>query len=572
MTGNVGLITGKIWPGNPDSTGEFAMKAKRVLSILFMAMAMSLLTLRATAAEPATAAPAALQFKILHTNDLHAHDEAFVEKGRNVGGMARIAHLIRAERAKNPNVLAIDAGDIFQGTSFFRVYHGAIEIEMLNQAGYDIYTIGNHEFDDGVENLAKHLKNARFSVINSNIDASKMPELAATFKPSVVKTINGQRVGFVGAIVPNLTEVSLKTDGVKMKAIGSRWADPINEEVARLKSQGIDKIILVTHTGLELDRELATNPDVDIIVGGHSHTRLNKPVVVKHEDGSSALIVQTGSYGRTLGDLDLAFDARGQVDLKNTKYHLINIDDRIPQDQDITAYLAEKSKPFAHLRNTVAGVAHGDFDNSFRRFPCDSPLGNLIADALADGGKQYGATIAFQNRGGIRGRIDRGIITQEKVEEILPFENHLIIATISGDTLLKALENSVSGNLGARFFDVHGMKLAYDSSKPSGDRIVYAQAEDTAGNWGKVDKKKTYRIATNDYSFHGGEGYDFSTATDVVDTGKRLSEYFSKYLIKTKHVKPRSQARIIPVISNTSANKQKKRARRYSSYSRKWSQ
>ena len=98
------------------------MKAKRVLSILFMAMAMSLLTLRATAAEPATAAPAALQFKILHTNDLHAHDEAFVEKGRNVGGMARIAHLIRAERAKNPNVLAIDAGDIFQGTSFFRVY------------------------------------------------------------------------------------------------------------------------------------------------------------------------------------------------------------------------------------------------------------------------------------------------------------------------------------------------------------------------------------------------------------------------------------------------------------------
>lgn len=510
--------------------------------------------LKAFAADPTSTG--GLRFTILHTNDLHAHDEPFVERGRQVGGVAKIAHLIRSIRAQNPNVLAIDAGDIFQGTSFFKFYHGAVEVEMLNRAGYDIYTIGNHEFDEGPANLAQHLKQAKFAIINANVDASAMPELASTFTPSVVKTIAGQRVGFVGAVVPNLTEVSLKTDGVNMKATGSNWTAPIDEEVARLKKQGIDKIVLVTHTGVELDRELARNPDVDVIIGGHSHTRLNKPIIVPHQDGSSTVIVQTGSYGRALGKLDLAFDSSGRVALKDTKYRLINITDKIPSDQQITAFLTEKAKPFAHLRNTVAGIADGDFDNAFRRYPCDSPIGNLITDALADAGSEHGATIALQNRGGIRGRIDRGIITQEKVEEILPFDNRLVVATISGDTLLKALENSVSGNLGARFLDVHGMRFAYNSSKEPGKRVIYAQAQDVTGKWGKVEPNKFYRIAINDYSFNGGEGYDFSAAKDVVQTGKRLSVHLQQYLQKQKHVRPRSNSRIIAVIEGTKQKKQ----------------
>jgi 5'-nucleotidase len=532
-------------------------KATRVLNILLIAIC--LLSLKAFAADNAPACD--LRFTILHTNDLHAHDEPFIERGKSVGGMARIAHLIRSIKAKDPNTLAIDAGDIFQGTSFFKFYHGATEVEMLNRAGYDIYTIGNHEFDDGAENLAKQLKNAKFAVINANIDASANPALQATFQPSVVKVINGQRVGFVGGIVPNLTEVSLTTDGVKIKGTGEKWAEPIFAEVERLKKDGVDKIILVTHMGLELDREMAKNPDIDVIVGGHSHTRLDEAVIVPHADGSNAVVVQTGSYGRTLGKLDLAFDAQGRVDLKNTKYHLIPINERTPQEADITAYLTEQAKPFAHLRNTVVGIAEGDFDNSFRRYPYDSPLGNLVTDALYDSAKEKGATIAFQNRGGIRGRIDGGIITQEKVEELLPFENHLVVATVSGADLLKALENSVSGMLGGRFLDVHGMKFAYDIQKPEGQRILYAQAEDTTGKWGRVEPDKKYRIAMNDYNFNGGEGYQFASATDVVDTGKRLSVFLQDYLLKTKRVKPRSQARIIPVLQNKAAAKKRAASR-----------
>src|SRR5689334_8392804 len=107
-------------------------------------------------------------FTILHSNDIHAHDEPFLERGKEVGGVAKIATLVQQYRKEIPNVVVIDAGDIFQGTSFFKFYHGEIEVEMLNRAGYDIYTIGNHEFDDGPDNLAKQLKNAKFAVINSN--------------------------------------------------------------------------------------------------------------------------------------------------------------------------------------------------------------------------------------------------------------------------------------------------------------------------------------------------------------------------------------------------------------------
>ena len=517
-------------------------QAKRLLNILLIAIC--LLTFRALAADQ----PAPdLRFTILHTNDLHAHDDTFVDRGRNVGGMAKIAHIIRSIRAHNPNVVAIDAGDIFQGTPYYKFYHGEVEVEMLNDAGYDLYTIGNHEFDDGPENLAKQLKRAHFDIISSNLDASKLPELAALIKPSVVKTIKGQKVAFIGAIVPTLAEVSLKTEVVKVKATGDQWMDPIKEEIARVKAQGIDKIVLVTHVGVELDKQLAQLPDVDVIIGGHSHTRLDKPIVVHHADGSDCIVVQTGSYGRALGKLDLDFDQHGKVKVASTDYRLINITDRIHDDKDVQKYLAEKEKPFAKMRTTVDGVAITDFDNSFKRFPGDSPIGDLIADALAEGGSQYGATIAFQNRGGIRGRIERGPITEEKVDEILPFENHLLVATVKGSDLKKVLENSVAGSLGAKFLDVHGIKFTYDASKPPMQRIVTAETEGADNTWKPLSDSADYRIAINDYSFKGGEGYDFSHASDIKDTGRRLSAYLGDYLLHHKKVTPATPGRITAV-------------------------
>ncbi len=494
-----------------------------------------------------------LSFTILHTNDLHAHDESYSDRGHIIGGMARIAHLMQFLRAHNPDAVTVDAGDIFQGTPFFTFYHGEIEVQMLNDAGYDIYTMGNHEFDEGPDNLAKQLQKAKFSIICCNLDASACPALAALIKPSVIREIHGQKVAFVGAIVPDLDRVSLHTNGVKVISPDGDWTAPIRQEVERLKAQGINKIILVTHVGVELDRKLAEIPDVDVIVGGHSHTRLDEPIVIDHPDGTHCIIVQTGCYGRAIGKLDLAFDDQGRLDMPDTHYHLINITNRIHADKKMAHYLSEKSQPFQAKRKEIVATATRDFDNAFARYPGDCALGDLIADALAAGGSQYGATIAFQNRGGIRSRIDKGEINEEKVEEVLPFDNTLQVATVKGSDIRKILENSVAGKpaqpimLGAKFLDVHGLKFEWDPAAPPAQRIKKIWAADKDGQLQPLQPDADYRIAINSYSFGGGEGYDFSHAQDIKDTGARLSVYLHDYLLKHKTITPDTDGRIVPL-------------------------
>jgi 5'-nucleotidase len=527
------------------------IQAKRLVTLLLIAVC--LLYPKALAAD-ASSQPE-LRFTILHTNDLHAHDDPYLDHGKSIGGMDRIAHLIRSIRSKNPDCLAIDAGDIFQGTPYFTFYHGAVEVQMLNDAGYDIYTIGNHEFDDGPANLAEQLSKAKFDIIDCNLDASAYPPLARLIKPSVVKTIHGEKVGFIGAIVPDLAKVTLHSENVKVVNGDGDWMAPIKAEIAKLKQQGINKIILVTHTGVELDRDLAQLPDVDAIVGGHSHTRLDEPIVVEHPDGSHCIVVQTGSYGRTLGKLDLAFLPDGTLDMANTHDHLINITDRIYPDRRISRYLAKKAKPFIAMRRLILAVATDNFENNFRRSGGDSALGDLITDALAEGAAQYGATIALQNRGGIRSHIDAGPINQEKVEETLPFENHLIVATISGADLRKILEVSVAGTstnnimLGAKFLDVHGIKFEWDPGAEPMHRVKQIWAADKSGELKPLQADGDYRLAVNSYTFAGGEGYDFSRARDVKDTGTRLSVYLHDYLEKQKKVQPQFAARIVPLSS-----------------------
>lgn len=498
-----------------------------------------------------------LVLTILHTNDLHAHEDSFLENGRTLGGAARLTYLIRAIRAKTPNVLTIDAGDIFQGTAYFKFYSGATEVAYLNNAGYDIYTIGNHEFDNGSDNLAKQLQAAKFSIISANIDASAKPELAKLIKPSTIRTIEGKRVGFVGAVTPDLEKISLTTDGVRIKESGepTAWVKPIADEVEHLQKQGVDKIILVTHCGVDRDKILAENiPAVDAIIGGHSHTRLNRPVVIQRADGTSCTIVQTGCFGRTLGKLRLSFDSKGQVITPATKYSLISITDKLGESPDVKKYLGSKSQPILALRNNILGFALAGFDNRSSGLPADTGMGNLVADAVFESGSKYGATIAFHNRGGIRGRIDQGPISLEKVEEVLPFNNSVVVATISGATITRVLEHALSNNPSGKFLNVHGLKVTYDPNKPNGQRIASLLVEAGPGNWKPIDAAKNYRVAINDYNFSGGEGFDFAGATDIQSTKLRLADALVAYLKKHPKISPLSAVRVTPVESAISDN------------------
>jgi 5'-nucleotidase / UDP-sugar diphosphatase len=499
------------------------------------------------------AAPAPqLRFTILHTNDLHSHDLPFSDHTKLIGGMPRIAKLLADRRAKRLNSVTIDAGDIFEGTPFFTYYRGSVEVKLLNEAHYDIYTIGNHEFDDGPENLAAQLKHAKFSIINCNMDTSAYPKLQELVRPSTVKTIAGERIAFVGAICPDLAKVTYRVGNVKVINADGDWMSPIRAEILRLKQQGIDKIILVTHVGVERDKLLAQLPDVDVIIGGHSHTRLERPIIVQHEDDSHCVVVQTGCYGRAVGQLDLAFNSGGQVDVDQIQYELIDITEDMPVDQEMSKHLQQKSKPFRNLQNEFLSEAVQRLDNDWPSFPGDSPLGNLVTDAMADSGSRFGATIALQNRGGIRSGIEKGRVSEESVRETLPFANFLTVCTISGKDLRNILETSVGGNaeekvvLGAQFLDVHGLKFEWNPKLPTLHRVDKIWVANGSGDMEPLLPEGQYRIATNDYSF-STEGFDFSRAVNVVKTRKRLSTCLHDYLLKQKTVDPKVEGRIVPL-------------------------
>jgi len=134
----------------------------------------------------------------------------------------------------------------------------------------------------------------------------------------------------------------------------------------------------------------------------------------------------------------------------------------------------------------------------------------------------------------------------EEVETVLPFDNHLVLATVSGTTLLKALEHSVSGNLGSKFFDMHGLQVTYDVSRPTGQRIISALTQDTDHKWVAITPTATYKIAINDYNFNGGEGYDFKDATNVITSSERLSDVFATYLRHHNRVNTQFEPRIFP--------------------------
>lgn len=244
---------------------------------------------------------------ILHTNDTHSQ----IEPKDSLGGVLRRKAYIDEVRRENgkDNVLLLDAGDFCQGTPYFNFYKGDIEVEMMNLMEYDAVTLGNHEFDNGVDALANLLKKAKFKVVSSNYDLSTSP-LSEKIDPWLMLEKGDVKVGIIGLNV-NPEDLIAKENYE-----GVFYRDPIaiaNQLAADLKNKGADVVIVLSHLGYEYentnkasDLKLAKAArNIDIIIGGHSHTLLKEPVKVKAADGREILIGQLGKSGFYLGRIDL---------------------------------------------------------------------------------------------------------------------------------------------------------------------------------------------------------------------------------------------------------------------------
>jgi len=252
---------------------------------------------------------------ILHTNDTHSNIEPFPashSKYPNQGGVSRRATIIDKIRMENDNVLLLDAGDIFQGTPYFNEFKGELEMKVMQEMKYDVVTLGNHDFDIGMEAYVSAHKNATFPVVNCNYDFGTTP-LATLVKKSVIIKKARYKIGILGVGI-DLTGLVPASNFA-----GMTYTDPIvaaNKEAAYLRKKGCDLIICLSHLGYEFmdvnkvcDKHLAAQTEnIDIILGGHTHTFLTEPQSFKNAEGKNVIVNQVGYGGLFLGKIDVTFD------------------------------------------------------------------------------------------------------------------------------------------------------------------------------------------------------------------------------------------------------------------------
>ncbi|MFD1507916.1 bifunctional metallophosphatase/5'-nucleotidase [Lacimonas salitolerans] len=495
---------------------------------------------------------------ILHTNDMHARFEPINRfdstcppednaAGECFGGIARLATAIAQARAEQGATLLVDAGDPFQGTLFYTYYKGQMAAEMMTGLGYEAMAVGNHEFDDGPAVLRDFADAVPFPLLMANADTGAEADLDGATRKSVVIEKDGMRLGLIGLTPQNNGELASPGPNIV-------FTDPVQAtqaEIDRLTADGVTRIILLSHSGIEVDRRVARETaGLDVIVGGHSHTFLSN--TDDSADGPYPLmengvaLVQAYAYGKYLGQLTVTFDDAGRV--TQATGDPILLDATVAEDPDYVARVAELAEPLEEIRNRVVAETAEAIDGD--RGACragECLMGNLVADAMLARVRDQGIQVALQNGGGLRASIDAGAVTMGEVLTVLPFQNTLSTFRVTGATLLAALENGFSQieDGAGRFPQVAGLRVVFDPHAAPGSRVVSVEVAGEDG-FAPLDPDAVYGMVSNNYVRGGGDGYAmFATqARDVYDFGPDLADVLAEYLAENTPYQPYLDGRI----------------------------
>ncbi|MCL2773853.1 MAG: 5'-nucleotidase C-terminal domain-containing protein [Oscillospiraceae bacterium] len=543
-------------------------------------------------------APQAKTVIIFHTNDLHG------SVGGSVFGMDKIA----AYKNSVPNSLLVDAGDATQGNAFATLTKGADVITLMNMAGYDVMTAGNHEFDYGLNQLLINAQAANFPILSANTVKNGKPVLqglkyaggtqinnGATY----IKEVNGVKVGFFGITTPE-TATKTNPEGIVGVTFGGSVDDIKTVSLAQiqtLKTAGADVIVGIMHLGIDPSSDITSEKvaaalsgsGVDIIIDGHSHSTFDETV-------GGIYIAQTGSGAANLGKIQITMNKDNQI--TNVTGTLIKAADaKLPPVKKITdKYNSLKAAQDVLLAPVIGktsttlwgGTVNGI--NEARAY--ETNLGDLVADAMLDAAKSQVAdsnqfknipVVALQNGGGVRTVINAGDITKGDVISVLPFGNSLAFKIVTPDILYKALENAVGKitaqdastgkitGLDGRFPQIAGMRFEFDPTKTAttfdgsnnpityGNRvtkIVLLNADGTDGETlSRTDTKTKIILASNDFEIAGGDGYIMLKGLESVGEGGVLDQVVSGYITKMGTVNyPIYQGRIKTVGAYTPKN------------------
>ncbi len=505
---------------------------------------------------------------ILTTSDLQSQIVPFktkvyidgVKTKVEAGGAARIAGLVKELKWKNGNAgtLFLTSGDDFLGP-VFRAFGGIPTTFLWDQIA-DVWEPGNHEFDQGPEVLGKALDYATVPMICANLDVSNEPALKGKIKPDIMRIVGNTRIGIFGLITPNVNILTNLGDNVK---VNPNLEVVAKAEVEKLRGEGANIVVALTHIGVDADKDLASKVDgIDVIVGGHSHTLIETPVEVTTPDGGKTIIVQDGARAVYLGELTLYVGKKG-IDHYNWKLHLL--DSSVPSDpftEKLVDYFEAQMPPPEKVGESLVDL---DARKSTVRTR-EAAIGNLFTDAM---NYAVGTSIAVTNGGGIRGDkvYPKGDITTATITQMHPFGNSIVIVKLTGKQFKEILERGAAALLSKNdprdpktvdtgaFLQVSGIKEVIDVDKTPqqldktnseivvpGKRVISVTI-----NGEPLDPNKTYSVAVNDYIAHGGDGY--VTLGNLPDSAKNftyvyLTDGLYKYIKANTPISPKVEGRV----------------------------
>jgi 2',3'-cyclic-nucleotide 2'-phosphodiesterase (5'-nucleotidase family) len=481
------------------------------------------------------------RLRILYLNDFHGYAEPHRPVGSSeaIGGIAHLAAEVNRLRVGQPTLL-LAAGDMIQGNQWANFFQGASVLRVMNTLGFDALVVGNHEFDFGQEVLKQRIGEAAFPVLGANVEG--LPEI----KPYVLKEIEGGKVLIIGAVTE---DTPVMTHPRNVAGLVFLSPESTIQRILTAHAPEADLVIVLSHLGLPADRKLAQQvKGIHLIVGGHTHTRIEQPLKV-----NGTWIVQAWEDGKVLGCLDLMISKGG---IRLSEGRLIDIKPGREPVKEISALVEEFSRRVKGELEEVIGEALVDLEGQGARRQ-ETNLGDLLTDILRI---ETGADLAVLNGGGIRTDIPQGPIQVKTVLDALPFNNFPVVLRLSGKEIREVLEQGVSdlGGHGGKFLQVSGLRLIYRQSAPPGNRV-----QEIRINGQPLEPDREYLLATNDFLAAGGDGFsvfkkafpDQASSPDwkpepgsgkvvLYDRGRTVQELVIAYIKRQKKVTAATDGRI----------------------------
>lgn len=494
-----------------------------------------------------------VKLTILHTNDHHGHFQKFNPYPvSDVGGLAAQSTLVNIVRAEvegdGGHVLLLSAGDVNTGVPESDLLDAEPDFKLMNMIGYDAMALGNHEFDNPPEVLRKQREWADFPFLSANIVKKDGGDLLVD--PYIIKDLDGLKVAVLGLITPEVPILAL-ADDIK----DYDFQDPVaaaKKYIPELRKKA-DLIVVLSHLGLYPedssktgDIQLAKSvPEIDVIVGGHTHTSVEEPIVV-----GKTLIVQADGYSEHVGRLNLVVDSEADTVVASS-YDLLPVNGkkRVKYNGNSyyqfvgTGYLEDKSildagAPYLEgakelLAKPVGKALVELVGGKTSSRSGETNLGNMITDAMR---AKTGADVALQNGGGIRAGIAPGDITYGDILTVQPFGNTLTEIMVTGAQLKEVLDASAGNIGGGGFMQVAGITVTYNGTTKTAETILV--------NGVPLDLEKNYKMVTNNFTAAGGDGYAMLKPLPKYDTGYVDADATMEYIQKNGEVKPAVEGRI----------------------------